>query len=97
MQRYQYVKVPGHRYPATISYEVVTKPHDTSLMMVVGIAFCHDKDSFSKDIGRTIADGRRIKSPIYVGFENLNPLESFGKRIVGSIHRWFDSSWKNLI
>ncbi len=97
MQRYQYVKVPGHKYPATISYELTTKPDDSSLMMVVGIAFCHDKDPFSKEIGRKIADGRREKSPLYVGFDGLNPSDSFGKRIVNSIHNWFSTSWKSLL
>lgn len=97
MQRYQYIRVPGHKYPATISYEVTTKPHDTALMLVVGVAICHDKDPFSRDVGRRIADGRREKSPIYVGFQDLSPTSSFGRRIVDSIHRWFDSSWKSLL
>lgn len=97
MARYQYLKIPGHKNPATISYEVTTKPYDSSLMMVVGVAICHDKDNFSKEMGRQIADGRRVKSPYYVAFTGLDPASSFGKRIVSSIHGWFRSEWKKII
>lgn len=97
MARYQYVKVPGHRHPITLSYEVITKPSDSSLMMVVGVAFCHNKDPFSKEFGRKVADGRREKSPFYVGFAEMDINEQFGKRIVGSIHSWVNSSWKEII
>jgi hypothetical protein len=97
MTRYQYLKVPGRKNPATISYEVTTNPHDSSLMMVVGVALCHDKDNFSKVMGRQIADGRRLKSPHYVAFTELDTSVSFGKRIVSSIHSWFSSEWKNLV
>jgi len=97
MPRYQYLKVPGHKYPATLSYEVVSPSTDTNLTMIVGISFCHNKDRFSRDMGRSIADGRREKAPLYVCFANLDANTSFGKRIVESIHRWFDSNWKSLI
>ena len=56
MPRYQYVKIPGHLHPATLSYEVITQPHDSSLMMVVGVSVCHNKDSFSKRLGKKISD-----------------------------------------
>lgn len=95
--QYQYLKLPGHRNPVTISYEITTKPHETCLMMVVGVSVCHNKDNFSKKIGRNIADKRRQESPHYVGFVNLDPSVSFGRRIVGSIHNWFNASWDSLI
>jgi hypothetical protein len=97
MTRYQYVKIPGHRNPATLSYEVTTGPRDQSLMIVVGVAICHNKDSFNKEFGRKIADGRRTKTPHYVAFDGLDPTSSFGKRIVNSLHKWVDSSWKEVI
>ena len=97
MSRYQYVKVPGHRHPITLSYEVTTKESDASLLMVVGVSFCHNKDQFSKEFGRKVADGRRMKSPYYVAFSGLDPTSSFGKRIVDSLHKWAESSWKEVI
>lgn len=97
MPRYQYVKIPGHLHPATLSYEVITQPYDSSLMMVVGISICHNKDRFSKRLGKKISDERRENSPHYVGFVNLDPSVSFGRRIVGSIHAWLDSNWESLI
>jgi hypothetical protein len=66
-------------------------------MMIVGASVCHNKDNFSKKIGKNIADERREKSPRYVGFIDLDPNISFGKRIVSSIHAWFDSNWESLI
>jgi hypothetical protein len=97
MPRYQYVKIPGHSHPVTLSYEVTTGPSDQSLMMVVGVAFCHNKDPFNKEFGRKIADGRRTKTPHYVAFTGLDTTSSFGKRIVDSLHKWVGSSWKEVI
>jgi hypothetical protein len=97
MTRYQYLKIPGYNNPVTIAYQVSTGPGDSSLLMMVGVAICHEKDIFSKDFGRRIAEGRMKKSPHYVAFANLDTSLSFGKRIVNSIHSWFDSSWKSLL
>jgi hypothetical protein len=97
MARYQYVKIPRHNHPMTLSYEVLTKPSDSSLLIAVGVSFCHNKDSFSKKFGRKVADGRRLKSPYYVGFSDLDPSSSFGNRIVDSLNRWVESSWKEII
>lgn len=97
MPRYQYIKIPGHKHPITISYEVITKPTDSALMMQVGVAVCHNKDPFSKEFGRMISDGRRVKSPIYVAFEGLDPSTSFGRRIINSLHNWVNSSWKEIL
>lgn len=97
MPRYQYIKIPKHRHPITLSYVVRTDSTDPNLLITVGVAICRNDDPFSKEFGRKVADGRLMKSPHYVAFSGLDTSKSFGKRIIDSLHKWVESSWKDII
>lgn len=69
-------------------FATVCEIHDKDKLYAVGIAFCSDKDNFSRKIGRQIAINRAFRA-IANGY-NSSPIERMNCPV---IHKWVQSTY----
>lgn len=89
--RYQYVSTPRRRHPITVAY--TAEETDGLLTIRLGASFCHNKDRFSRQRGREIAQGRMMKlsRDLSIPVDRTQSV-AFGKLIAESIDSYIQTN-----